>query len=192
MTEAEFSASVLRNPVNEALLQRLPSLDLPDWWLVSGCLFQTLWNIQTGRDVQYGIRDYDLFYFDPDTSYEAEDAVIRRVRDACADISTAVEVRNQARVHLWYGEKFGVPYPPLRRASEGIDRFLMSCAQLGIRMRGGRVEIYAPAGFDDVVNMIVRPNRLPNFRADQYEAKTARWKALWPELTVLPATHGET
>jgi len=188
MTEAEFAALALRNAVNAALLQRLPSLGLPDWWLVSGCLFQTVWNIQTGRDVQYGIRDYDLFYFDPDTSYEAEDAVIRRVCDACADISTAIEVRNQARVHLWFGEKYGAPYPPLGRASDGIDRFLMTCAQLGICTDGDGVKIYAPAGFDDVTNMIVRPNRMPNFLAEQYETKTARWKALWPELTVLPAS----
>jgi len=187
VTEVEFAAVVLRNPVNAALLQRLPSLGLPDWWLVSGCLSQTLWNIQSGRDVQYGIRDYDLFYFDPDMSYEAEDAVIRRVRDACADISAAIEVRNQARVHLWFGEKFEAPYPPLRQASDGIDRFLMPCAQLGIRAHGGGYDVYAPAGFDDVKNMIVRPNRVPNFQAEQYDAKTVRWKALWPELTVLPA-----
>lgn len=187
MTETEFVTTVLRNPVNAALLQRLPALGLPDWWLVSGCLSQTVWNVQTGRDVQYGIRDYDLFYFDPDTSYQAEDAVIRRVRDACAPISTTVEVRNQARVHLWFGEKYGAPYPPLARASEGIDRFLMTCAQLGIRTRDDGYDVYSPAGFDDVTNMIVRPNRMMNFQAERYETKTARWKALWPELIVLPA-----
>jgi hypothetical protein len=187
MTEAEFAALVLHNPVNAAILQRLPSFGLQDWWLVSGCLFQTVWNIRTGQDVQHGIRDYDLFYFDPDISYDAEDAVIRHVRKACADVSAAIEVRNQARVHLWYGEKFGTAYPPLNRASDGIDRFLMSCAQVGIRVRDKSYDIYAPAGFDDLANMIVRPNRMPNFQAERYDAKAARWKALWPQLTVLPA-----
>jgi hypothetical protein len=186
MTGAEFAELVLRNPGNAAILQRLPSLGLQDWWLVSGCLFQTVWNIQTGRDVQHGIRDYDLFYFDPDTSYDAEDAIIRRVREACAGVCTAIEVRNQARVHLWYGEKFGISYTPLSRASDGIDRFLMPCAQVGIRARDKSYEVYAPAGFDDLANMIVRPNRTPNFQAEQYDAKAARWKALWPQLTVLP------
>jgi len=33
----------------------------------------------------------------------------------------------------------------------------------------------------------VRPNRMPNFQAERYDAKAARWKALWPQLTVLPA-----
>jgi uncharacterized protein len=187
MTEAEFIALVLRNPVNEAVLARLPSLGLADAWLVSGSLSQTVWNIQTGRDVQYGIRDYDIFYFDPDTSYAAEDAVIERVRNACADIPAIIEVRNQARVHLWYVEKFGAPYPPLTRASDGIDRFLMDCAQVGIRNRDSGHELYAPKGLRDLADMIVRPNPTANFQAARYEEKTARWKALWPELTVLPA-----
>jgi hypothetical protein len=187
MTEAEFTALVLRNPVNDSLLQRLPSLGLQDWWLVSGCLFQTVWNIQTGQDVQHGIRDYDLFYFDPDTSYDAEDAVIRRVHEACASACVAIEVRNQARVHLWYEKKFGTSYPPLSRASDGIDRFLMPCAQVGIRRDDG-YQIYAPAGFDDLANMIVRPNPMPNFQAERYDAKAARWKTRWPQLTVLTAS----
>jgi uncharacterized protein len=33
----------------------------------------------------------------------------------------------------------------------------------------------------------VRPNPGPNFSAAGYEAKTARWKSLWPEITVLAA-----
>ncbi len=187
MTDAEFIALVLRNPVNDAVLARLPALGLTDTWLVSGPLFQTVWNIQTGHDVQHGIRDYDIFYFDPDTSYAAEDAVIRRVQAAYADIPAAIEVRNQARVHLWYVDKFGAPYPPLTRASDGIDRFLMPCAQVGIRKDKDGYEIYAPKGLADVADMIVRPNDTPNFQAARYQEKTARWKALWPDLTVLPA-----
>lgn len=187
MTEADFIALVLRNPANQAILARLPSLGLADTWLVSGSLFQTVWNLQTGREAGHGIRDYDLFYFDPDTSYEAEDTVIRRVQQACADIPATIEVRNQARVHLWYGEKFGAPYPPLTRSSDGIDRFLMPCAQVGIRNRSSGYEVYAPKGLSDVADMIVRPNDTPNFQAARYQEKTTRWKSLWPELTVVPA-----
>jgi uncharacterized protein len=35
--------------------------------------------------------------------------------------------------------------------------------------------------------MIVSPNSGPNFSAANYEAKAARWKKLWPEITVLAA-----
>ena len=74
-----FLTAALRNPVNEIIAEELFRLGLPDAWLVSGCLVQTVWNVLTGRAVDYGINDYDVFYFDPDTSWEAEDAVIRKL-----------------------------------------------------------------------------------------------------------------
>ena len=73
MTRDEFLSLALRNPVNAIIADALFELALPDAWLVSGCLVQTIWNVLTHRDVGYGISDYDVFYFDPDTSWEAED-----------------------------------------------------------------------------------------------------------------------
>ena len=75
MVEAGFIESTLINVANREILARLPSLGLSDAWLVSGALFQTVWNRLTNRPLDYGIRDYDIFYFDADTSKSA----IRRV-----------------------------------------------------------------------------------------------------------------
>ena len=80
MTRDEFLSLALRNPVNAAIADALLRLALPDAWLVSGCLVQSVWNVLTDRAVDYGIADYDVFYFDPDISWEAEDAVIRKLR----------------------------------------------------------------------------------------------------------------
>jgi hypothetical protein len=188
MDRDAFIRDVLRNPINRAIVGRLPSLGLPDCWLVSGALFQTIWNLRAGQPPENAIRDYDVFYFDPDTSYEAEDRAIARAETLFADVGAVVELRNQARVHLWYEKKFASPYPPLGRATEGIDRFLMHCAQVGIRSRNGGYDIYAPHGFADIEGMVVRPNRMPNFRSELYLEKALRWKGIWPQLTVLPAT----
>jgi uncharacterized protein len=187
MDKDEFLAAVFRNPVNTAIADELFRLSLPDAWIVSGCLVQTVWNVLTGRVVDYGINDYDVFYFDPDASWQAEDAVIRQVQGRLAHLGVEIEVRNQARVHLWYPEKHGLPYPALHRASEGIDRFLTRNTQVGICRTQVGHDVYAPNGFDDIVGMIVRPNPGPNFSAANYAAKARRWKALWPEITVLPA-----
>lgn len=183
----QFLGLTCGNPINRLILERLPALDLHDAWLVSGGLFQTVWNAMTGRDLLHGIRDYDVFYFDPDLSWEAEDRVIRRCATAFADVGAAVEVRNQARVHLWYRAKFGTRYPPLRSATEGIDRFLAVASMVGVRPRGADFEVYAPHGFADIEAMVVRPNRRSNFRRELYEEKAARWKTLWPELKIVPA-----
>src|SRR5690242_14604554 len=102
----EFLSIISANPAVAAVVDRMRTFDAPDLWLVSGCLFQTVWNVLERKPLEHGILDYDLFYFDPDTSYEAEDAWIKRAATHFANVGAKVELRNQARVHLWYGEKF--------------------------------------------------------------------------------------
>jgi len=192
MNRDEFLAAALRNPVNRIIADGMFRLALPDAWIVAGCLVQTVWNVLTGRAVDYGIADYDVFYFDADTSWEAEDAVIRKLQGAFEKLGVKIEARNQARVHLWYSNKFGITYSPLQRATEGIDRFLTRAAQVGIRPAERGHDVHAPHGFDDIAMLTIRPNRCPNFRADLYEAKAATWKARWPELRILPATDSQS
>ncbi len=190
MDSEQFLAATLSNPLNGAIADEVWRLELPDAWLVAGCLAQTVWNVLTGRVVDYGIADYDIFYFDPDATWEAEDAVIRKLRQRLAHLGARLEARNQARVHLWYPDKHGLPYPPLGCSCEGIDRFLTRNTQVGIRRTQHGYDVYAPNDFDDLEKLIVRPNPGPNFSVANYRSKTARWQALWPELTVLPATTG--
>ncbi|SFJ91257.1 nucleotidyltransferase family protein [Bradyrhizobium sp. Gha] len=187
MDEARFLALALKNPVNLAIIDELHRLALPDAWLVSGCLVQTVWNVLTKRAVDHGIADYDVFYFDPDTSWDAEDVVIRQLQGRLDRLDAKIEARNQARVHLWYPAKHGLPYPPLSRSTDGIDRFLTQNTQVGVRRTDDGFDVYAPHGFNDVAGLIVRPNAGPNFSAANYALKAGRWKALWPELTVIAA-----
>jgi hypothetical protein len=184
--EQRFLALVRRNRWNAALLERLPALNLPDCHLVSGCLFQTVWNGLSGKPLDADIVDYDIFYYDAaDLSWEAEDAVIRRGREAFADLPVDVQIRNQARVHVWYGKKFGLDCPPLRSARDGIDHFLNQSSCVGVRQHAGATEVYAPFGFADLFAMTVRPNCRRNLPAVYY-AKARRWAEAWPDLTVIP------
>jgi hypothetical protein len=177
---------VLRgNDVLVEVLDRAAAVDLPGWYLTAGCVFQTVWNAVTGRAPTNGIADYDLFYFDAtDLSWAAEDAVIRSA--AFAGVAAEVQVRNEARVHLWYEQKFGVPCPPYTSTEAAIDSFASTTCCLGVRLEsGGHWRVYAPHGLSDVFNLVVRPNPVLAPRA-VYEAKTSRWLREWPELTVLP------
>lgn len=174
------------NPANRRIAQAIPALAGPDAWLVSGCVFQSIWNGLGGRDPAYGILDYDVFYFDPDTSYEAEDAVIRACAAAFADLNVEVQVRNQARVHLWYPQKFGRPYPPVASVEEALKRFLAPACAIAIRMNAGAPELLAPFGVSDVFARRIRRNSLVSGSSAQYDAKAARWKSVWPEITVEP------
>jgi len=111
--------------------------------------------------------------------------VIRRLQDRLPKLGAGIEARNQARVHLWYREKHGLPYPALQASTQGIDRFLTKNTQVGIQRTPRGFDVYARNGFDDIARMVVRPNPGPNFSATNFAAKAARWKMLWPEITVL-------
>ncbi|WP_077000005.1 nucleotidyltransferase family protein [Variovorax sp. KK3] len=177
--EARFLADILRNDHNRAILARWPALNLPDGWLVAGCLFQTVWNLQAGRAPAADIKDYDLFYFDAtDTSEAAEQAVQAYVEHVLADLGITVEASNQARVHLWYESHFGHPYGhELRSARDGIERFLVPATCVGVRPG----ELYAPYGLALLYDGVLGMNPLVPHR-DLFERKVASYRARWPRL----------
>ena len=188
MTDAERLAEIVRaSPRLIRVLEIARSLDLPDWRIVSGAVYQTVWNAVTGRAPDYGIKDFDLFYFDgADLSYEAEDVVIRRAARAFPpDLSPLVEVRNQARVHLWFEDHFGEPYAPLACSDEAIGRFVSPVFAVGVRLeRDGRIDVCAPFGLEDLFAMRVRPNPTRGL-ARGWTKVTQSAKARWPELTLV-------
>ncbi|MBO0806818.1 MAG: nucleotidyltransferase family protein [Actinobacteria bacterium] len=184
---AQFQAALSRNETLIRVLGAAARMDLPGWYLVAGCLYQTVWNVVTGQPPEAGILDYDLAYCDAsDLSWDAEDSVIQAARTVFGDLTAPVQIRNQARVHLWYEQKFGVRCPPHSSTEAAIDTFEATTACLGVRTEpGGRWRIYAPHGLADVFNLVVRPNPALAPR-EVYQAKTARWQHQWPSLTVVP------
>ncbi|MCW8307242.1 nucleotidyltransferase family protein [Acidiphilium sp. PA] len=184
MDAAVFGDIIRRNTVNRALLERLPDISLADAWLTAGCLFQTVWNLQTGRPPDEQIVDHDVFYYDPaDLSWEAEDRVIRRVAGACADLGVTIDVKNQARVHLWYRDRFGTDYPVLRSSEDGMARFPVRGTCVGIRAKCGQV--FAPFGLVDIAEGILRPNPDVALTARLAE-KCLSYQRRWPHLRIEP------
>jgi hypothetical protein len=182
-----LEAIIRADPDLMHLLHRLRVIGLPQWRLVAGCLYQTVWNVLTDRPRGTGIKDYDLTYFDPhDCSWEAEDAIIKRVTAAVQDCPGPVEVRNQARVHLWFPSRFGCRYPQLHSADEALRYYASIVHAVGVRLDDDdRLDIAAPFGLDDLFAMVIRPNRtLDNAR--WHASKAQRAKAIWPEIVVLP------
>ena len=158
---------------------------LPDWLVFSGAVYQPVLNHLTGRALDYGIKDYDLAYFDGwDLSYEAEDAVIRRVKAAFDEpLRSTVEVRNQARVHLWFETKFGEQYPPLSCTAEALERFTSTTFAVGVRLDSDdRLHIDAPFGLADLFALHLRPN--PRRKTVHFDRTSADVRRRWPELVI--------
>jgi len=182
-----FLDIVWADPIVRAALLAAREVALPDWIIVSGALYNTVWNALTGRPSGHGIKDIDLFYFDGgDLSWEAEDAVIAAAAPAFAHVSLPVEIRNQARVHLWYPQKFGRPCPRYRSSAHAIEYFASRTHAVGVRLDAdGELDLVAPFGLDDIFAFRVTPNRALDNRVT-HEEKGRRAKAAWPELSVEP------
>ncbi len=169
------------------ILSGLRSLDLPDAWLVSGGIYQSVWNHLTDKPEGYGIKDYDIIYFDGgDLSYDAEDQVIKKMIAALPNLADKLEVRNQARVHLWYEKRFGRPYAPLNCSMEALTTYAAKTHAVAARLKGdGSLEIRAPFGLTNIFAMRLVPNLGTNNK-ETFDEKGARMKQLWPELEIVP------
>jgi hypothetical protein len=184
----KLAALLAHNQTLQTILSRAPALDLGPYYLAAGSIAQTVWNVQAGRPADADIDDYDLVYFDDrDLSYDAENRVISQTHALFADIAPRngpgrIEIRNQARVHLWYAEHFGYEIEPYQSVEQAIDTFPTTSTSIGVRRNAsGLLDIYAPFGLADLFASIVRPNKRQITRAI-YERKLERWTRIWPHL----------
>jgi hypothetical protein len=183
----EFEAIVASDAILRAVLELAPELDLPSWYAGAGCVAGAVWNALHDFESGSHIKDIDLVYFDgSDLSWKAEDSVVRKASRLFADLPIPVEIKNQARVHLWYEERFGRRIPPYRSVEAAIRSWPTTATSVGLRSeKGQKLVTYAPFGLVDVLGMLVRPNKVYVSR-EIYEAKASRWKACWPNLQVVP------
>ncbi|MDB5430754.1 MAG: nucleotidyltransferase family protein [Caulobacter sp.] len=182
---AQLEAVIRANPVLMGVMETARTLNMPDWLIVSGAVYQGVWNHLTGRPADYGVKDYDLVYFDPDTSWDAEDVFIKRAASVYPPpLNELVEVRNQARVHLWFEAKFGEPYEPLANSAEALTRFVCPAFSVGARLEpDGALTIEAPFGLDDLFAMRLRPNPLRGLAAGWIRV-TGSARSRWPEVVI--------
>ena len=173
------------------VLTTVRGLGLSDWRGFSGAVYQSVWNVLTDRPMGYGRKDFDLGYFDPDTSWDAEDVVIKRVAAAFEEpFRTDVEVRNQARVPLWFPAHFGEPYAPIANTDEALERFIAPAFAIGVRLEADdAISVAAPLGLSDLFDLVLRPNPNRGLAKDWARVVEKRL-ALWPELQVVGDSTG--
>jgi uncharacterized protein len=138
------------------------------------------------QPAEFGLKDIDLIYFDEqDLSAETEARHERRLRDLFRALPIRLDVKSEARVHLWYKDRFGYAIKPYSSSADAIAPFPTTATSVGIGCIFGKIECCAPFALVDLFGLVVRPNKRQITRAI-YEAKTDRWRPIWPGLTFLP------
>ena len=162
--------------------ERATRLNLPNWYIGAGCIAQSVWNHFHGYSLESFIGDVDLVYFEPtDLSFEAEDAVIQQAAEYFEGFLIPVDIKNQARVHLWYPEKFGYKISPYQSVENAIDTWPTTATAVALRPDGSTYAVYAPYGLDDLFSLTIRPNKVQITR-EIYEEKCQKWGQCWPKL----------
>lgn len=175
-----------RSPIVATVVDRWPQIALPDCWLVAGCLAQTVWNDAFGLPATHGISDIDIVYFDDgDLSAETEAGHATRIRALFADLGLWIDVKNEARVHLWYAEKFATALAPYTSTEDAISTFPTTATAVGVQPRADGLHVFSPYGLRDLLGLIVRPNK-KQIAQPIYDAKIRTWQAKWPGLRVVP------
>ena len=153
-----------------------------DYYLAGGAVYQTVFNYYHGYDLNYGIKDYDVIYFDNNNlSYEAEDQIIKEVKAFFKEskVSLYLDIKNEARAHIWLKEKYGEEIDRYKNLDEVLRNWGFSACAIGIRLERGNIKVLAPYGLEDLFSMKIR--KVGNYDISQ---KARELKNKWPNVDI--------
>lgn len=161
-----------------------PRIRVP-WCIAAGAVMGLVWNHGTQRRPSHGIKDLDVAYFDPlDLSEERESRLERIIQNAFPDDSPTPDVKNQARVHLWYERVFGYAIQPYDTLETAIASWPTTASAVGVSLRDDVPQIIAPFGLEDLFARRVRPNKRVVGKAI-FDGKVRKWRRDWPEIQAI-------
>lgn len=141
-------------------------------WIGAGFVRNAVWDALSGvtPDVA-GLADLDVVHLDaasPDSMFEA---ALRAVRPRLR-----WSVTNQVGMAAWHDH---APYPDLAAA---MRRWPETATAVAAQLRAGRIEILAPHGVADLLDLVLRTP--PGGSRDAMLARVAAkgWHARWPGL----------
>jgi len=167
-------------------LEAACEVDPPNWVIGGGSLRNLVFDWLHGRATGLP-RDVDLAYFDDtDLSESQEEAIRAQLHVRMPDIP--FDVKNQARVHLWYEPHFGQAIPPYQSIGHAISTWPETATAVVCRLEDrGQIRIIAPFGLDDLFGGVLRRNPA-QVTVEEYHRRLARWSdrlAGWPLVRVI-------
>lgn len=184
-TQKQMLFSILsKNSVLFELIKEAQSIGLQNYYIGAGCICQTVWNFQNNLDLMYGISDVDFVYFDEDLSYEKEDLIIKQIEQRFSHLPIKIDIKNQARVHLWYKKYYGYELSPYVSLENAINTWPTTATAIGVKMLDDKFIVYAPFGLNDMFGQIIRANKA-QITKETYLQKCEKWSKKWSSLKII-------
>jgi hypothetical protein len=176
------------SPLLMRALRVARTVDAPDWFIGGTVIRDRVWDHLHSSAQPHPSRDVDLAFCDPSSlEGERELRVQREVSAQAPDICW--EVTNQASVHLWYPQVFGVEVEPLTSCADAVATWPETATAIGIRLLADdSLKVIAPCGLDDLFGLICRrnPRRVTE---EQYRRRvdSKRIARRWPRVRIIDA-----
>lgn len=188
MNEQQIKQLIYEDEWMMAVLKEAALLNLPDCWVCAGFVRAKIWDVLHGY-ARTILRDVDVIYFDRNNCDEQKEKALEAVLRARME-DVIWSVKNQARMH----EVKGVS--PYLSSTDAVAKFPETATALAVRLVEGELELMAPHGLEDVVNLIVRPTSffkespaLMNIYHERLLEKD--WLAHWIKLRTVHETAAE-
>lgn len=157
-------------------------IGLPNFYIAGGAITQIIWNSLEDKALLDKVKDFDIVYFDS-ANLTSETVFKQRIFNRL-NHSVEIDVKNQARIHERYAQKFGCTIPAYECVEQGVESWLSAFA-IGFTLDcDGNMNIFAPYGLEDAFNMLIKPNKRAMTESN-YNKMTAGYKARWPRVKVL-------
>ena len=86
------------------MLDYISELNLPNFYIAAGSIFQTIWNYYDGKNLNFGIKDIDVIYYNNDVLSVEKDIEYYNFISKYTkskNIDYEIDVSNETTMHRW-------------------------------------------------------------------------------------------
>lgn len=170
------------------ILNFICKLNLPNFYIAAGSVFQTIWNYYDNNPLNYGIKDIDVIYYNKDDlSIETDIEYYNLINDYCIKqgYNYKIDVSNEARMHLWKKEKFNMDVKQYVNSEDAINKWIATVHAIGITKENEKLKIYAPYGLSDIYSRTIRPIKHEYNTKEIYDKKAKNWEERFHNLNII-------
>ena len=160
--EKEAIAILKKNTELMEVLNFVSKLNLPNFYIGAGSVFQTIWNYYDGKTLNHGIKDIDVIYYNKD------------------DLNPET-----ARMHLWKKVHYNIDTEQYKNTEDAINQWIATIHAIGITKDDRKIKIYAPFGLSDIYSRTLRPIKHKYNTKEMYDNKVKSWNARFDNLKII-------
>lgn len=171
------------------MLDYISELNLPNFYIAAGSVFQTIWNYYDGRDLNFGIKDIDVIYYNNDDLSVEKDIEYYNLISKYAkskNIEYEIDVSNEARMHLWQMKhNQDKKIEQYQNSEDAISKWIATVHAIGITKENDEIKVYAPYGLSDIFSKTIRPIKHENNSKELYDKKVKSWNKRFKDLNII-------